>query len=262
MPDCLSIDSLVTPYVDGELTGPSRDVVEQHMRACPPCYSRVEAERAVRALLHDRQASFKRECAPALLREKCGGYGQHRRVSAWPVSRSASAFKAAGWRRRATPLAAAATLLLLVGGASLYQATESSSRVLAAELAADHMKCFAMNAVLRTQQSPAVVESSMADGFGWNMHLPEGIGEQGLELVGSRPCLYGQGKIAHIMYRHNGEPLSLFMLPKTVHADQVVQALGQHCVIWSGNDRTFVLVSREPPADVEQVAAFAHAAFR
>ncbi len=42
----------------------------------------------------------------------------------------------------------------IVGGAFLYQATAQSSRVLAAELAADHVKCFAMNAVLGTHQSP------------------------------------------------------------------------------------------------------------
>jgi hypothetical protein len=157
------------------------------------------------------------------------------------------------------PFGAAASLVVIVGGAFLYQATARSSHLLAAELAADHMKCFAMNAVLGTHQSPDTVQSSMAAGFGWNMRLPFGSEHEGLELVGSRPCLYGEGKIAHIMYRHNGQPLSLFMLPRTERSEQIVETLGHECAIWSSADRTFVLVSREPRANVEQLAKYVSA---
>ena len=55
----------------------------------------------------------------------------------------------------------AASLVVVVGGAFLYQATRISTRVLAAELAADHVKCFAMNAALGTHQAKASVESTM-----------------------------------------------------------------------------------------------------
>ncbi len=261
MPDCSSIDSLVTPYVDGDLTGASRDALEHHLRACPPCYSRVAAERAVRDLLHARQASFKGECAPAVLRATCLGYGAQGGTSKTTAFGPVSAAADARWRRRATPLAAAAALVLVVGGAFLYQATDNSSRVMAAELAADHVKCFMVNAVLGTHQSAATVEQSMASGFGWGLHLPAGTEQEGLELVGARPCLYHKGQVAHIMYRHNGEPVSLYMLPKTVHPEQIVEALGHECAIWSGADRTFVLVARETRGEVERLAAFAHAAF-
>ncbi len=53
----------------------------------------------------------------------------------------------------------------------------------------------------------------MASTFGWQMHVPETKGA-GLELVGARPCFYAKGKAAHLMYRHNGQPLSVFMLPQ------------------------------------------------
>ncbi len=43
----------------------------------------------------------------------------------------------------------------------------------------------------------------------------------GLELVGARPCLYGEGRVAHIMYRHHGVPVSLFMLPHSARAQEV-----------------------------------------
>jgi hypothetical protein len=74
--------------------------------------------------------------------------------------------------------------------------------------------------------------------------------------------LYGEGKIAHIMYRHNGRPLSLFMLPRTERPEQLVETLGHECAIWSSADRTFVLVSRETRADVERLADYIQASMR
>ena len=113
---------------------------------------------------------------------------------------------------------------------------------MAAELAADHVKCFTMNAVLGTGQSIEKVRHTLASNFNWTTGVPRMQRE--LDLVGSRPCLYGQGRVAHIMYRHNGAPVSLFMLPRTERSTQTVEALGHSCAIWSQNHRTFVLVSR------------------
>jgi hypothetical protein len=201
------------------------------------------------------------ECAPGALRARCASLTRSARSD-----HASSARRAAGLRAlrpfaaRLTPLAVAATLILIVGGAFVYRVTETSPHVMAAELTADHVKCFAMNAVLRTQQSPAAVESSLASGFDWNVHLPDNAVREGLELVGSRPCLYGAGQVAHIMYRHNGRPVSLFMLPRTTRPDQLVKVLGHEAAIWTVGDRTFVLVAREARSEVERMAAFIHAA--
>ncbi len=166
------------------------------------------------------------------------------------------------WRARLAPLALAATLVLIVGGAFVIQLTPRSSRLMVAELTADHVKCFAMNAVLRTHQATEAVESSLASGFSWDVRLPESPERAGLELVGSRPCLYGEGTVAHIMYRHNGRPVSLFMLPRTKRSEQLVQVFGHEAAIWSAGDRTFVLIAREARSEVERMAAFVHAALR
>jgi anti-sigma factor RsiW len=157
------------------------------------------------------------------------------------------------------PFTLAASLVAVVGGAFVYQATDKSARVLAAELVADHAKCFAMNGMLGTHQPPATVEQSMASAFEWRMHLPENPARAGLELVGARPCLYGEGRVAHIMYRHEGHPVSLFMLPETARAEQLVEVLGHEAAIWCANNRTFVLVAREPRRDVERLASFVQA---
>ena len=157
------------------------------------------------------------------------------------------------------PLALAASLVLLVGGAFVYEATDRSARMMAAELTADHLKCFAFNRVLGTHENAAVVEGSIASSFGAPLHLPEQPERAGLELVGERPCLYGQGRVAHIMYRHHGTPVSVFMLPGTMRADQVVDVMGHEAAIWSAGGRTFVLIAREPRAEIERMASFVHA---
>jgi anti-sigma factor RsiW len=280
-PDCQEIDPLVTPFIDGELPDADRVAVAAHLCVCPPCHSRVTAEQAVHELIHTRRAAF---CtvAPEPLRARCAEIARlnaadaaSRRVPASPAAatdRSAAASRALAppqtsahflaprsWTTRLAPFALAASLVVVVGGAFLYQATESSARVLAAELTADHVKCFAMNSALRTHQMPAAVESSMASAFNWRMHLPDEPARAGLELVGSRPCLYAEGKIAHIMYRHHGHPVSLFMLPKTARAQQLVKVLGHEAAIWCVGSRTFVLIAREPRDDVERMASFVQA---
>jgi anti-sigma factor RsiW len=164
--------------------------------------------------------------------------------------------------RRLAPYALAASLVLVVGGAFVYQATDKSARVMAAELTADHVKCFAMNGLFGKHEGAAAVESSMAGSFGWQMHLPANPARAGMELVGSRQCLYGEGEVAHIMYRHDGHPVSLFMLPKTARAEEIVDVFGYESKIWCDGNRTFVLVSHEPRADVERMASFVQASLR
>jgi anti-sigma factor RsiW len=94
------------------------------------------------------------------------------------------------------------------------------------------------------------------------MHVPEPTGE-GLELVGARPCLYARGTAAHLMYRHHGQPLSVFMLPqlnRTGKPDETVDVMGHEAAVWSKDGRTFVLIAREPEADLQHVVAAVQAA--
>jgi anti-sigma factor RsiW len=253
MPDCASVASLVTAYVDGELSAEDRGSIDAHLRSCAPCRSRVVVEHSVRELLAARRSQLCEPTAPAALRERCASLAGPSgslfvpRMSAWPA--------------RFARVGLAASLILVVGLAFLYQLTARSSRVLAAELAADHVKCFALNGV-RHPQSAAQVERLMAAGFGWQVRLPAGAADAGLELFGTRPCLYGEGRTAHIMYYHQGRPLSLFMLPNRRRAEQMTRALGHEAAIWSSGDRTFVLVGREAKSEIQRLAVFIRASMK
>src|SRR6266545_809800 len=161
MPNCRTIDPLVTPYVDRELPDADRRVVDEHLHVCAPCHSRVSAEQAVRDLVQARRVGLCR-AAPPFLRAKCS------KIAAEAQAHSAPSTVAPGtvaprssWTSRLAPMAMAASLVTVVGGTFLYQATHRSVRVMAAELAADHIKCFAMNAALGTREAPSAVESTM-----------------------------------------------------------------------------------------------------
>jgi anti-sigma factor RsiW len=255
MPDCHQIDPLVTPFVDGDITPADRHLVDRHLQACRACRGRVSAEQAVHALLRARRSVLAESGVPPGLRARLASLGDSRAASTPPAGRS--------WRTRLLPLAAAASLVLVVAGAFVYVATARSSRLLAAELTADHLKCFrVINNVLGTHQEAHAVESSMASRFGWQMRLPEHAEQAGLELVGARPCLYGEGIVAHIMYRHNGHPVSIFMLPRSARTEELVEVMGHRAAIWSVGNRTFVLVAREPRAEVERMTSFVHGSLR
>jgi anti-sigma factor RsiW len=253
MPDCLQIDPLVTPYVDGIIDDTDRDLVDRHLSACRPCRGRVHAEQAVHQLICTRRIALGDHAAPPALRARCALLGRP----------AASLLRTASWMARATGFALAAGLVLIVAGAFVFEATERSTRVLAAELTADHMKCFrVINSGLGTHQGPQAVESSMAASFDWQMRLPEHADRAGLELVGARRCVYGEGVVAHIMYRHNGNPVSIFMLPKLARPGELIEVMGHQAAIWSVGNRTFVLIAREPRDEVERMTSFVHAAFR
>jgi anti-sigma factor RsiW len=253
---CDRIDPLVTPFVDGELPDPDRRAVEDHLRICPPCHSRIAAERQVHALIRASVPALLKADAPDALHARCWAMARLKtEADRAPAVQAPSIVMP----KRLAPYALAASLAIVVGGAFVYQATDKSSRVMAAELTADHLKCFAMNRAFGMHAGAAAVESSMAEVFDWRMHLPADPGKAGLELVGSRECVYGEGEIAHIMYRHQGHPMSLFMLPKAARTEELIEVLGHEAKIWCVNGRTFVLVSQEPRADVERMASFVQA---
>lgn len=253
MSSCRDIDPLVTPYIDGQLAAGDTLTLENHLRACPPCRVRVDHERLAQELVAARKVALTSDTAPPALRTRCA-------AACTVIGRSSTT--SASWRAKLTPYALAASLVLVVAAAFAYPLTARSSRVMAAELAVDHVKCSLLNSMLRTHHSTALVESSLATDFDWQADLPDDPDRAGLELVGERTCLYGQGRVAHMMYRHHGQTVSVFMLPNSVREREMFDVLGHRAVVWSVGGRTFVLVAREPVDEVERMASFVQASLR
>jgi hypothetical protein len=62
------------------------------------------------------------------------------------------------------------------------------------------------------------------------------------------------------MYKWRGQPLSVYVLnsahPRVGAVPQLVERFGQEELIWSKGGRTYAIVTRGRPADIELVARY------
>jgi len=233
---CSDVESVVTPYVDGEVTPDERHAVDEHLRACGPCRRGVTAESAARGVLRARGADLMRQ-APPELRRVCG---QSAVVSPRRLMRS--------W-----PLAMAATLVLAVAGALLYSTFINPAVAAAAQLTLDHLKCFTLFDE-PAGLSAAEVRDHLRERHGWKIPVPDDPGDD-LELVGGRRCVYLEGFLAHLLYMKGQVPVSVFVLPPGdgLHAPSV-EVMGYTAVSFERGGRTWVVLARGAGAQVQSIA--------
>jgi len=254
MADCRDLESLFASYVDGESAAPDCATIEAHLRTCPVCRDRVACEQEIREAIATRRDKL-RACAPAELRRRCDA-GRHAPPAAAAVQPPTQ--RALG-RGALVSLSMAATLLLAIAGVFLY-GLQGGGDALAAQLAIDHVKCFEFS------PQPSVLPDARALGRewstrrGWTVKIPASAPLEGLELLAVRRCISTEGFTAHVMYRWHGQPLSVYVL-KTAHprigaTPQVVERLGQEAIMWSKGGRTYAVVVRGHPTDIEQVARY------
>jgi anti-sigma factor RsiW len=236
MPSCREIDPLFVPYVDGVATADERAVVDAHLKACPKCRHNTALQAAVRTTVREKLC---RPRAPEALRVRCRAAA---RAGIGPFGTTRSTI---------ATLSMAAALALVVGGVLMYSLTGLPT-VLAAQLTIDHVKCFAVEA----GETPIPVpegEAQYERDYGHDVRLPRRE-IAGLQLVGMRRCYCGEGAAAHAMYRLNGRPVSLYVIPDVNRARASAEVLGHDAIIWSRQNVTYVLVSREPRETLEQLA--------
>lgn len=254
MAKCAEVEPLFASYVDGEAAPQDRADVEAHLTTCPPCRDRVAGERTARDVLKARGAEL-RPAAPPPLRARCAACG---RDPARPPAGLGSLIRRRPW----VPLSLAATLVLAVGWVFLFGVNDRVE-ALAAQLALDHVKCFQFPPS-RAARDAATLSREWSSAQGWAISVPSSLASEQLELVGVRRCLSTEGRVAHIMYKWHGAPLSVYVLNRTVTrvaltrpaTEEIVATLGEEAVIWSSAGRTYAVVGRGRPSDLQHVAAY------
>ena len=245
---CEDFDTLFAAYVDDEAAPRDRSAVEAHLTACPPCRDRLAGERTARAVVHARRDNL-RPCASDALRTRCAGLRP-------AVSRASVAAAAS---RRWVPLSLAATLVLAIAGVFLFGLSDRVD-AFAAQVALDHAKCFKFSSDRVTTGDPALLGRDWTSKQGWALKVPSSAPAHDLELLGVRRCGSTEGRVAHMMYRWRGEPLSVYVLPAAIAPERdvqnVVDRLGHEAVIWSNSGRTYAIVVRRPPGDLAEVVAY------
>lgn len=291
--DCKDLESLVTPYVDGEVTPAQCAAIEAHLAECPECQRCADAESKGRAVVR-RCRDTLRAPAPASLHAKCRKLAAEHSGASAPLGSSAdhdaqeqvaasqglpshgglpfdsSEFRPSGvpsgvtvagaarsdWRWWA-PVSLAATLMLAIAGVLVFGLVSGRGTALAAQLAEDHLRC--LRAVSR--RAPADSEQ-MAKRWqtnrGWFVKVPASSQRDDMEFIALRRCFHGdRQELAHALYRHKGRIVSLFIFPDDDRRRRAnLEIMGQRELIWSQGGRSYAIVADGDAADVYALKAF------
>jgi anti-sigma factor RsiW len=249
MANCRDIEQHFAAYVDGEAGAAAESAVDAHLARCPPCRTRVAAERAVRELVRARRGPL-RGCAPDALRARCAG-------------RPAAAPPRALARRALVPLSLAASLLLAAAVFVMF-GWGSTVETYAAQIAADHVKCsqFPPGAAAG---DPDVLLRNWETSNGWSLKVASLREADSPQLVAIRRCGSTKGRVAHIFYKWRGEPVSVYVLNARLdttgaetdgHGHAAVSRFGERALVWTDHGRTYAVVAPAGTRELERVARY------
>ena len=229
---CREVEEKLASYVDGAANG-NAAAIAAHLATCDACRQLAHAQSVARTVLKARAAQLSPIAPPGL----------RTRIIANTANQPQEPILA--WTGRLTAFAAAAMFVLTLGAVLLPVATIRSTTLLAAQLALDHLKCFTIEgdadgAPIAKQQA----EATLKQDFDLIVKVPASLAAEKLELMAVRRCLYGDGRAAHLMYRLDGEPVSLFIIPGVSRPGAELSLFGHEQVVWTQGDRTYMLVGR------------------
>jgi anti-sigma factor RsiW len=227
----------MTPYVDGEVSPETRRSADSHVAACPECRDHVLAERAGRDVIQAHRQQL-RGIAPTSLRRRCAAHALPGRPLVM---------------RRWLPLSLAASLLLAVGAVFLFGLNQSVE-ALAAGLTLDHVSCF--KETPPSTIDPHVASTAWQQSQGWSLTVPETAPAEELRLVDVRRCLSTEGRVAHLLYMWRGEPLSVYVLPRSLGRARTMDSMGHETAIWSAHGRTYAVLATGHPQDFDRIVGY------
>ena len=243
MNDCRRIESLLPPYVDGDASSDVVSEVDGHLAECAACRDGVAAERTARAVVRARAAEL-RTIAPPGLRTRI------------VASIEPQPGPSLGWFGRLAAFTAAA--LVVVGLVTALEFVPAPNNVLfAAQLAIDHVRCFIVHLGTIDGAEPEDVQRQFRERYGWGVDVPSANDELGLTLIAARRCPLWLGSHAHLLYRHGGRDLSLYVTPGQTRPAETLGVLGHVERIWNANGQVYALVSGgADDAEFDRIATF------
>ena len=244
MTECRRIESLLTPYVDGEATADTVRQVEFHLASCPGCQAQVASERTARRILRAKAEDLATAAPPGL------------RTRIVAAVRPAPQ-PALGWRGRLSAFGAAAAVLVILVTA-LEFAPLQSNVLFAAQLAIDHVRCFVVEQLGTMQAANATdLEQQYRHDYGWDVRVPPSSTAVGITLMAARRCPFWLGDHAHLLYRSGDRDLSLYVTQGEQRTPAALSVLGHAERIWTANGNSYVVVARDiPPGDLNRITAY------
>ena len=239
--NCREVEGKLPSYVDGLATS-NAAAIAAHLETCAACRELAHAQSAARAVLKARAAQLAPMAPPGLRTRIIANMPPE---PAAPKPSEGGSEPVLAWSGRLTAFAAAVMVVLTIGAVLLPVATVRSTAVLAAQLALDHLKCFTIEGDAEGEPIPAAqAEATLKQEFDLAVTVPGSLAAENLELMAVRRCLYGDGRAAHVMYRLDGEPVSLFIIPGLTRPAAELSLFGHDQVVWTSGDRTYMLIAR------------------
>ncbi len=251
--NCSEVQNMLPAYVDG-LASPKAAAIEGHLETCAVCGELAHAQSVARAVLKARAAQLAPMAPPGLRTRIIANMPPAQE----PASPKHGEGRVLAWTGRLTAFAAAAMVVLTIGAVLLPVATVRSTAILAAQLALDHLKCFTIEGHADDEPIPAAqAEATLKREFDFTVTVPASLETEKLELMAVRRCLYGDGRAAHVLYRLDGEPVSLFIIPGLARPAAELSLFGHEQVVWTAGDRTYMLIARVTTRDnLARVASY------
>jgi anti-sigma factor RsiW len=244
--DCARVVRHVSAFIDLMLPADEHTAVATHLATCPSCQQIERVERAGSSLLRAKAPALKNVPLPPGLRTRCAA----------TVIEAAAPRAASGWAWL-RPAVVIVALLGVTATALVVLGPSRSTTLLAAELVADHLKCFALfESGTGRSANPALVKAMLRDRYGWDVDVPGSSGADNLRLDGARRCLYGDGPIPHVMYQAHGQNVSLFVLEGRNRATADLTVLGHRAKIWTRGGTTYVMVASTAAGTLSEVAGY------
>jgi anti-sigma factor RsiW len=249
MANCREIEAKLAEYVDGQQAEADRAAIDSHLQSCPPCRTRAAGERAAHDLLCTKRDAL-RATAPGHLRERCAA---QRRIGSPP----AAVLQRTPWVRFSL-----AASVVLAGALFVLFGWGSSVETYAAQLSADHLKCFQNPPEATSAPDLTRLGRTWQSTSGWGLKVAGSSMVEGLTLLGIRRCGSTRGRVAHILYKWHGEPLSVYVLnhrfdhSASAAHDHDVTRLGEHAIVWTEHDRTYAVVADHRLPDLQRVAIY------
>lgn len=259
--ECDHCEPILASYVDGEAPVSDRERIEKHIEECSCCREWLAQEQAAHEALRARRSGL-RTCASEHLKARCAAYATRQPTAS--AARVSPLMMRRSLIRRWAPMSLAAALVLAVAALFGLQLT-NPAQALALQTTVDHVKCARFHTPEGTAD-PVTTARQWQARFGWRLRLPtaasEPAAESGLQLRTVRRCAVTDGRVAHLIYSYQGEPLSVYVLPKRALVDeaQFVRRFQHETVMWSQGDRTYIIVSSGPRDGLTEMVAYVRAA--
>jgi anti-sigma factor RsiW len=242
--ECRRVAERLTSWADEALAPAEQADLNRHLAACGACRQAAALEHGGRTLLRTQAARLRSRPLPQGLQSRCEALIRPRPTQ--PM-----------WRRPLVSAAFAAGLVLFIITLVLALGTSRSATLLAAQLTADHLKCFHLLGEPDNGTDDATaLEAILRSRYDWHAPVPPSSDDGQVQLLGVRRCLYAEGAVPHVMYRANGQDMSLYRLNGVSRDRADVVTLGYRSRMWSGGDATYVLVSRDGAPGVAAAAAY------